>query len=945
MKETLKSMARPTYRAINSRFYRFIDVLKAEIERLETERVRLQGAHDQLEQELRNAGARIAELEEIANAKSGHSILFEDAKLCVTGLQEIGLLAVKNNSPVIAERALGYSAEISSRMPPQVPDYSDVHLTNVVKFCLHCLREIAALALDRNDLETAKHVYRFTQDISGRILNVVPEQHDPHLLDMFMPVFLDSISTTLAQGMPEQAEPSSPAGRAVALSVSVWGEDFVDKFTDVLLRSLIAPGNLPALSAKTDVIFYIATTPAGRDRIESSSVMAHVREHARVEYLEIPESLTDISFRPTDTRRYWLYGAFQQISLLFAQRIGADFVPLNPDTIYSDGMLDWLVDKVEQDFDCVCLTSHRLIAENAAPKFAELTNSDGAIALAPQDLIDIGAQYIHPHHKHCYRVPDSTQFHLGTVNMFWETPNALIIHAAHQLPAIISHRVLRDDLRPDFHTIDAGILARIFPTPESWERIAVVEKLDEICFFELTNHANEAPPELGVFSFENYVETQFWRACNDLNAWLFEKRIEMPINIQPGIGLRNTEDVDREVTAIIEAVKIHRPADLATPERVSATPPAPAPAPEQAPAEPHPEAGDWQISPQPLAPIVKYDAKPADLSQRSITKWLTSKTHEKTIEFFEKYPENSLLEPQSRAFLYHAARSMRAQTVIEVGTYFAGTSEVIARALWENGEGVLHTADPYGIDRCPYIISQWPDALQSHVEFHGENSMDFLIGLAAANTVIDIAFIDGNHDFEFALFDVQSAARLLRPGGIMVLDNVEQPGPFAAGMEFLKANPGWSELGQSVKTYSRDRPFELTRCSIPGTAFMVLQAPREIAVAEIPYSTGQFPFEPDEVAKVDLNLKGQDNKGSVHMHLILRAFGLGGGNIEEYKKTISHDVGGKKGRLTVALDEPLVSRMRRRGEHCTQSLEIVLAWEPGDGTATELRLNQAPDAS
>jgi hypothetical protein len=50
-------------------------------------------------------------------------------------------------------------------------------------------------------------------------------------------------------------------------------------------------------------------------------------------------------------------------------------------------------------------------------------------------------------------------------------------------------------------------------------------------------------------------------------------------------------------------------------------------------------------------------------------------------------------------------RTLRPQAVAEVGTLFAGTTEVMARALWENGSGVIHTADPYGADRCPEIIA------------------------------------------------------------------------------------------------------------------------------------------------------------------------------------------------------------------------------------------------
>jgi hypothetical protein len=33
---------------------------------------------------------------------------------------------------------------------------------------------------------------------------------------------------------------------------------------------------------------------------------------------------------------------------------------------------------------------------------------------------------------------------------------------------------------------------------------------------------------------------------------------------------------------------------------------------------------------------------------------------------------------------------------------------VLARALWENGEGVVHTTDPFGAERCPAAIEVAP---------------------------------------------------------------------------------------------------------------------------------------------------------------------------------------------------------------------------------------------
>ena len=40
-----------------------------------------------------------------------------------------------------------------------------------------------------------------------------------------------------------------------------------------------------------------------------------------------------------------------------------------------------------------------------------------------------------------------------------------------------------------------------------------------------------------------------------------------------------------------------------------------------------------------------------------------------------------------QAIIYHLVRKLRPKTALEIGTLFAGTTHVIARALWANGEG------------------------------------------------------------------------------------------------------------------------------------------------------------------------------------------------------------------------------------------------------------------
>lgn len=100
--------------------------------------------------------------------------------------------------------------------------------------------------------------------------------------------------------------------------------------------------------------------------------------------------------------------------------------------------------------------------------------------------------------------------------------------------------------------------------------------------------------------------------------------------------------------------------------------------------------------------------------------------------------------------------------------------------------------------------------------------MKFFSDLAASKVVLDICPVDGNHDFEFALFDLNMAAKLVRAGGIVIMDNAEQTGPYYATKQFLEKNPGWLEVGSSIEKFTDSIPFHKQRSSVAKTTFLLL---------------------------------------------------------------------------------------------------------------------------
>jgi hypothetical protein len=243
--------------------------------------------------------------------------------------------------------------------------------------------------------------------------------------------------------------------------------------------------------------------------------------------------------------------------------------------------------------------------------------------------------------------------------------------------------------------------------------------------------------------------------------------------------------------------------------------------------------------------------------------------------FFADNPvaARSLIPPQAQAILYCLIRNQRPDHVYEIGSYKAGTTEALARALCANGNGLAHTVDPFRGDYIAAVLKCWPPDLFRHARLHAMDSMAFYKDMERQGVHPGIVFVDGNHDYEFAAFDIACGARAITLGGYIFVDNIAQPGPFFAARDFLLANPDWRELGTAAADYDRGKAFDRFRRTILWTDFMVLRAPMQHSVTERPFNIGRVRWGAGKVAGVRLKLVPPDEPGELNVQVVLRGFG------------------------------------------------------------------------
>src|SRR3984885_8923077 len=205
----------------------------------------------------------------------------------------------------------------------------------------------------------------------------------------------------------------------------------------------------------------------------------------------------------------------------------------------------------------------------------------------------------------------------------------------------------------------------------------------------------------------------------------------------------------------------------------------------------------------------------------------------------------SLVSSQSQALLYSLIRNLRPDHVFEIGTYKAGTTEAICRALYANGKGIAHAVDPFRGEYIAAVLKLWPPELFRHVQLHAKDSMAFFGDMERHNIHPALVFVD----------------------------NVAQPGPFFAARDFLAANPDWRELGTAATGYDRDKAFDHRRSTIVDTDFMVLRAPVVHGVGERPFTPGRTRWNSHRVVGPRLKLVPPPQRGRLTVQVVLRGFG------------------------------------------------------------------------
>lgn len=202
----------------------------------------------------------------------------------------------------------------------------------------------------------------------------------------------------------------------------VWGRRYVDQFLEFCLPTLLAPGNLPSVTALAPCQFVLLSSAEDAPVVAAHPTWRELQRLCDAEIRLIDDLIANRNHSAT-------------ITLAFARAIrqagdamlDTCFVLLNSDYLFADGSLNAVVRRICDGASGILAGNYQIVAEDAIPHMrGQIKPSSAAIALSPRELVQWSFQHLHP--ATCANIVNSGSNHNSHINrLFWRVDDDTLI--------------------------------------------------------------------------------------------------------------------------------------------------------------------------------------------------------------------------------------------------------------------------------------------------------------------------------------------------------------------------------------------------------------------------------------------------------------------------------------------------------------------------------------
>jgi hypothetical protein len=243
------------------------------------------------------------------------------------------------------------------------------------------------------------------------------------------------------------------------LAVAFWGEEYRRYFLDFCLPSLLAPGNIPAISDKASARLLIATNASDWAALQSEPIFAAARDLIPITQVQFDQT----AYSDSHGKMLVMSQAHKRLAnRMFQDR--AQGVFLYPDMIAATGFISKLQELGEQGFSVVMFMNVRFANEGILSELREkgLARPGAPIAISPRELAKLTISNMHSELRRSDFEGTCDDF--GSSSYYWVvTPGEdLLFHCGSWIPLLIDYGSMNehDDTVFESWTLDGDYIAK-----------------------------------------------------------------------------------------------------------------------------------------------------------------------------------------------------------------------------------------------------------------------------------------------------------------------------------------------------------------------------------------------------------------------------------------------------------------------------------------------------
>jgi hypothetical protein len=281
--------------------------------------------------------------------------------------------------------------------------------------------------------------------------------------------------------MPTAGSPPAPRP-AVVILLPVWGARYVTQFLDLGLRTLLAPGNIPALAEACDCTFRILTRSEEERDFHGHPMFRLLARYCTIEFAGIDDLVFPGGQHSATITLAYVRG-MRASGPAMTQTY---FVFLVADYIMANGSLGHLLRHIHDGVSGVTAGNFQIVKEAAETVIKDLVRDPMApLSVQPRALLRIALDHLHPV---VFASMPGTSTHTIVCNrVFWRAGSGTLVARFY-----LRHMLC---IRPETDRFDVGSSCDYSFIPEMCAsgRVVAVADSDDYCVIEMQPRLQEGP--------------------------------------------------------------------------------------------------------------------------------------------------------------------------------------------------------------------------------------------------------------------------------------------------------------------------------------------------------------------------------------------------------------------------------------------------------------------